>query len=123
MAPASDSPDPPMKSDSRVRYFIYKPHWGAAKAANLREPHSIPLRSCAHSTGSEQPSSHPIPIKDGKIEGNAISYTATFDFGEPFLQSYKGIVSPDQIKMSVVDPSGMPDEFVLKREKAAFNRI
>lgn len=59
----------------------------------------------------------PVPIKDGKIDGNTITFTVTFDFGGmPFMLSYKGIVSPDQIKMSG-DAAGMPFEFVLKKEK------
>jgi opacity protein-like surface antigen len=58
-----------------------------------------------------------IPIKDGKIDGKIISFTVTFDFGGmPFVLSYKGIVSPDQIKMSG-DAAGMPFEFVLKKDK------
>jgi opacity protein-like surface antigen len=58
-----------------------------------------------------------IPIKDGKIDGNIITFTVTFDFGGmPFMLSYKGIVSPDQIKMSG-DAAGMPFEFVLKKDK------
>jgi len=59
----------------------------------------------------------PIPIKDGKIDGNTITYTVTFDFGGmPFTLSYKGVVSPDQIKMSG-DAGGMPFEFLLKKAK------
>jgi len=31
-----------------------------------------------------------VPIKDGKIDGNNISFTVTFDFGGmPFVLSYK----------------------------------
>jgi len=60
-----------------------------------------------------------VPIKDGKIDGNNISFTVTFDFGGmPFMLSYKGVVSPDQIKMSA-DVFGMPIEFVVKKSKAA----
>ena len=59
----------------------------------------------------------PVPIKDGKIDGNTITFTVTFDFGGmPFMLSYKGIVSADQIKMSG-DAFGMPFEFVVKKEK------
>ena len=59
----------------------------------------------------------PVPIMDGKIDGNTITFTVTFDFGGmPFMLSYKGNVSPDQIKMSG-DAFGMPFEFVLKKAK------
>jgi hypothetical protein len=59
----------------------------------------------------------PVPIKDGKIDGNTITFTVTFDFGGmPFTLSYKGMVSPDQIKMSG-EAGGMPFEFLLKKAK------
>ncbi|HEY2384287.1 MAG TPA: hypothetical protein VGK48_24190 [Terriglobia bacterium] len=59
----------------------------------------------------------PVPIKDGKIDGNNITFTVTFDFGGmPFMISYKGAVSPDQLKMSG-DAAGMPFEFTLKKAK------
>ncbi len=58
-----------------------------------------------------------VPIQDGKIDGNTITFTVTFDFGGmPFMLSYKGVVSSDQIKMSG-DAFGMPFEFVLKKSK------
>src|SRR6516225_8189377 len=59
----------------------------------------------------------PVPIQDGKIDGNNISFTVTFDFGGmPFMLSYKGAVSTDQIKMSG-DAFGMPFEFSVKKSK------
>ena len=58
-----------------------------------------------------------VPINDGKIDGNTITFTVTFDFGGmPLMLSYKGLVSPDQIKMSG-DAFGMPFEFLLKKAK------
>jgi hypothetical protein len=58
-----------------------------------------------------------VPIQDGKIDDKTITFTVTFDFGGmPFMLSYKGIVAPDQIKMSG-DALGMPFEFVLKKAK------
>ena len=58
-----------------------------------------------------------VPIMDGKIDGNTITFTVTFDFGGmPFMLSYKGIVSSDQIKMSG-EAFGMPFEFELKKAK------
>src|SRR5215831_12117280 len=59
----------------------------------------------------------PVPIMDGKIDGNTITFTVTFDFGGmPFMLSYKGIVSSDQNNMSG-EAFGMPFEFVLKKAK------
>ena len=58
-----------------------------------------------------------ISIKDGKIDGNIITFTVTLDFGgAPLMLSYKGIVSANEIKMSG-DAAGMPFEFVLKKDK------
>ncbi len=58
-----------------------------------------------------------VPIQDGKIDGNTITFSVTFDFGGmPFMLSYKGIVSSDEIKMSG-DAFGMPFEFLLKKSK------
>jgi len=58
-----------------------------------------------------------VAIKDGKIDGNNISWNVTFDFGGmPFMISYKGVVSADQIKVAG-DAFGMPFEFLLKKSK------
>ena len=59
----------------------------------------------------------PVPIKDGKIEGNAITFSVTLDFGGmPFELSYKGVVSAAEIKMTA-EALGMPFEFVVKKDK------
>ena len=58
-----------------------------------------------------------IPITNGKVDGNQISYTVTIDFGGMALEMiYKGVVTPTEIKldMSVFD---MPFEIVVKKEK------
>jgi hypothetical protein len=58
-----------------------------------------------------------VAIKDGKIDGKNISYTVAFDFGGmPFVITYKGVVSPEEIKVTA-DAAGMPIEFVLKKAK------
>lgn len=68
-------------------------------------------------TGSTMgPDGTDVQIKDGKIDGNTISFTVTFDLGMPFMLSYKGVLGTDQIKMSG-DAFGMPFEFVLKKTK------
>jgi hypothetical protein len=57
----------------------------------------------------------PVPIKDGKIDGDKISFIVTFDFGGmPIDLNYTGVVSPSEIKMSA-DFAGMPFEFVVKK--------
>ena len=58
-----------------------------------------------------------VPIQDGQIAGNTITFNVTFDFGGmPLMLSYKGIVSPEEIKVSG-EALGMPFEFVLKKAK------
>lgn len=58
-----------------------------------------------------------VAIQDGKIDGNTISFSVTFDFGGmPFMLTYKGLVSADEIKMSG-DAGGQGFEFVVKKAK------
>jgi hypothetical protein len=59
----------------------------------------------------------PVPIKDGKIDGNTITFNVTLDFGGmPFDLSYKGVVAAAEIKMTA-EALGMPFEFVVKKDK------
>jgi hypothetical protein len=69
-------------------------------------------------TGSQTgPDGSEVPIKDGKVDGNTITFTVTLDFGGmPFMLSYKGVVSGDQIKMTG-DAFGMPFELTVKKAK------
>lgn len=58
-----------------------------------------------------------IPIANGKVDGNQISYSVTVDFGGMALEMiYKGVVTPSEIKldMSVFD---MPFQIVVKKDK------
>jgi hypothetical protein len=56
-----------------------------------------------------------IPIKNGKIDGSTISFLVSLDFGGmPLDLSYKGVVSPTEIKITG-DFMGMPFEFTLKK--------
>jgi len=57
----------------------------------------------------------PLQIKNGKVDGASITYSVTFDLGGmPFEVSYKGTVSPAEIKMTA-EAAGMPVSFVLKK--------
>ena len=57
-----------------------------------------------------------LPLKNGKIEGDKVSFTVDLDFGGmPFTLEYKGVITGDQIKMTL-DMLGMPFEFVIKKE-------
>lgn len=55
-----------------------------------------------------------IPIADGKVDGNNISFSVTLDFGMPFKLTYTGVVSGTELKVKA-DAAGMPFEFVLKK--------
>jgi len=58
-----------------------------------------------------------VAIKDGKINGANISFTVSLDFGGmPFMLSYTGVVSAEQIKLTG-DAMGMPFELVVKKSK------
>jgi hypothetical protein len=57
-----------------------------------------------------------IPIKDGKVDGQMITFAVALDFGGmPFELSYKGEVSPSEIKL-IGEAFGMPFEFTVKKE-------
>lgn len=56
------------------------------------------------------------PIKEGKIEGNNISFTVTLDLGGESKIPHKGTLSGDEIKMTY-EMMGQPGEILLKRAK------
>ncbi len=63
------------------------------------------------------PDNSQIPIKNGKIDGNNISFSISFDMGgQEMKMDFKGVLSGDQIKISF-DMMGTPSEFVVKRAK------
>jgi opacity protein-like surface antigen len=56
-----------------------------------------------------------VPIKNGKVDGDKISFTVTFDLGGMSLDlSYTGVVTASEIKMTG-DFMGMPFEFTVKK--------
>jgi hypothetical protein len=66
---------------------------------------------------SSGPENTTIPIKDGKIDGNKISFTVTIDFGgQEMKMQYTGVVSPDKIVLTL-DMMGQPTEIVVKKAK------
>jgi hypothetical protein len=57
-----------------------------------------------------------VAIKNGKIDGNTITYTASFDLGGmTFEFIYKGTVAKNEI-MLTAEFMGMPFEFVVKKK-------
>jgi hypothetical protein len=67
-------------------------------------------------TGSTTgPNPTPTTIKNGKIDGDKISFSVDLDFGGmAFTLAYTGVVSADQIKLTG-DFMGMPFELVVKK--------
>ena len=67
-------------------------------------------------TGSSLgPDGNPLPIKEGKIDGNKISFAQDIDFGQgPVTFNYTGVLSPTELKLhsSFMD---MPIDFTLKK--------
>ena len=58
-----------------------------------------------------------VAITDGKVDGKNISFKITYDFGGmPFVLSYKGVVSTEEVKITG-EAGGMPFEFLLKKAK------
>ncbi len=56
-----------------------------------------------------------VKIVDGKIDGNNLSFTVTFDFqGMPLMISYKGVMAGTEIKFTL-DVFGMPLELSVKK--------
>ncbi len=56
-----------------------------------------------------------VKIADGKVDGNNIAFSITFDFGGmPFTLNYKGVVAKEQIKFTI-DIFGMPVELTVKK--------
>ncbi len=66
---------------------------------------------------SSGPNDTTVPIKNGKIDGNNISFSVTFDMGGQEMKiDYKGVVSADQIKLSF-DMMGQTTEILVKKAK------
>jgi hypothetical protein len=68
-------------------------------------------------TGVHVVNGQETPIKDGKIEGNNLSFNVTLDLGGQETKiPHKGVLSGDQIKMTY-EMMGQPGEILLKRAK------
>ena len=67
-------------------------------------------------TGSTTgPDGSELPIKNGKIDGNKISFMVSIDFGGMALDlNYTGVVKPDSVDL-ILDIMGMPINFTVKK--------
>ena len=68
-------------------------------------------------TGSMTGPQGDIPLQEGKVAGNQISFSTTLDFGGNAVKIlYKGTMSGDQMKMTRErEGGGQPREFTIKR--------
>ena len=68
-------------------------------------------------TGSMTGPQGDIPLQEGKVAGNQISFSTTLDFGGNTVKIlYKGTLSGDQMKMTRErEGAGQPREFTIKR--------
>ena len=63
------------------------------------------------------PDGSELPIKNGKIEGDKITFVVSVDFGGmAFDLNYSGVVKPEQISLTM-DIMGMPLSFDIKKAK------
>ena len=63
------------------------------------------------------PDGSEVPIKNGKIDGDKISFVVTIDFGGmTFDLNYTGVVGADTTKLTI-DIMGMPLSFEVKKAK------
>jgi opacity protein-like surface antigen len=61
------------------------------------------------------PDGSELAIKDGKIDGDKITFVVSLDFGGMALDlNYSGVVKPDQIAFTL-DVMGMPFSFAVKK--------
>ena len=61
------------------------------------------------------PDGSELAIKDGKIDGDKITFVVSLDFGGMALDlNYSGVVKPDQIAFTL-DVMGMPFTFAVKK--------
>jgi hypothetical protein len=70
-------------------------------------------------TGGVSQDGSPVwPLRDGKIEGDNLTFALDVDMqGQQFTVNYKGVVSPTQIKLTG-DAMGQVFEYVVEKEKA-----
>jgi hypothetical protein len=61
------------------------------------------------------PDGSEIKIANGKIDGNNLTFSVTFDFGGmPLMIDYKGVLAGNQIKFTL-DVFGMPMDLLVKK--------
>jgi len=57
-----------------------------------------------------------VPIKDGKINGNNITYSIIFNFGQETKVDFKGVLAGDTLKLTF-EIMGQTKDLTLKKAK------
>ena len=60
------------------------------------------------------PDGTPVPLEHGKIEGDKVSFSLTFDFGQPTTINYTGTLAGKQLKIHS-EMGGQPFDFTLTK--------
>jgi hypothetical protein len=101
--------------------FAYAADIDGKWAGSITEP-SMPIEFKFKAEGKTLTGFHIIQgtetaIKDGKIDGDKISFTVTINMGAETKFDHKGVVTGDQIKMTYDDGAGQKGEITLKKAK------
>lgn len=60
------------------------------------------------------PDGNAVPLEHGKIEGNKVTFSLTFNFGQPTTINYTGTLAGTQLKIHS-EMGGQPVDFTLKK--------
>lgn len=90
------------------------------RGGELRQTTFVFKQDGAKLTGTMTSFDREVPIEDGKVEGDQISFTVTLSFGGNEMRFlYKGVVSGNEIKFTRQrEGGGQPREFVARRAES-----
>ncbi|MBX5463640.1 MAG: hypothetical protein IRZ28_21455 [Steroidobacteraceae bacterium] len=60
------------------------------------------------------PDGMPIPLENGKIDGNTISFSLTLNFGQPTTFNYTGVLAGEELTLHS-EFMGQPFDFKLRK--------
>jgi hypothetical protein len=93
--------------------------WSAqvpGRSGQMRDVTFVLKASGSSLTGTMSGRNGDVPISDGKVSGDDISFSVTQDFGgNSVTQKYSGKLAGNEIKFKREGGQGQPIEFVAKR--------
>ena len=93
--------------------------WSAqvpGRSGQMRDVTFVLKASAENLTGTMSGRNGDVPISDGKVNGDDISFSVTQDFGgNSVTQKFTGKVTGNEIKFRREGGQGQPIEFVAKR--------